>query len=164
MMKKIGVIISAFILFAISMSMMQMNSDKISAASNYTTGKKVFIGNDSYTIIDPNAMTLLKDTATSVGDLTWDDAVNSLSNLPNNYGELGSKAVMNNFSLPTSTDLAGVTNTGNTALINIDPIGSDWWLGDESVDNRSKFVGANTNSLVTGVSIIKNVLDTTNHV
>ena len=153
-MKKIGVIISAFILFAISMSMMQMNSDKISAASNYTTGKKVFIGNDSYTIIDPNAMTLLKDTATSVGDVTWDDAVNSLSNLPNNYGELGSKAVMNNFSLPTTTDLAGVTNTGNTALINIDPISSDWWLGDESVDNRSKFVGANTNSLVTNV--IKN--------
>ena len=84
-MKKIGVIISAFILFAISMSMMQMNSDKISAASNYTTGKKVFIGNDSYTIIDPNAMTLLKDTATSVGDVTWDDAFNSLINLPNNY-------------------------------------------------------------------------------
>ena len=159
-MKKIGAVICTFMLVMISMSLLNISSDKLNAASNYTTGKKVYIGNDSYTIIDPNTMTLLKDTATSIGDVTWDDAVNSLSNLPNNYGELGSKAVANNFSLPTSTDLAVVTNVDNTALVNIDPIANDWWLGDASVDNRSKFVGANTNSLVTGVSIIKNVLDT----
>ncbi len=161
-MKRLGAIICSLILVMISVSLLNISSDKLNAASNYSTGNKVYIGNDSYTVIDPNTMTLLKDTATSIGDVTWDDAVNSLSNLPNNYGELGSKAVMNNFSLPTTTDLAGVTNTGNTALVNIDPIANDWWLGDASVDNRSKFVGANTNSLVTDFSIIKNVADTVN--
>ena len=161
-MKKIGAVICTFMLVMISMSLLNINSDKLNAASNYTTGKKVYIGNDSYTIIDPNTMTLLKDTATSIGDVTWDDAVNSLSNLPNNYGELGSKVVTNNFSLPTSTDLAVVTNVDNTALVNIDPIANDWWLGDASVDNRSKFIGANTNSLVTDVTIFKNIFDAKN--
>ena len=161
-MKKIGAVICTFMLVMISMSLLNFSSDKLNAASNYSTGNKVYIGNDSYTVIDPNTMTLLKDTATDAGDVTWNDAVASLNNLASNYGELGSKAVANNFSLPTSTDLAVVTNVDNTALVNIDPIANDWWLGDASVDNRSKFVGANTNSLVTDFSIIKNVADTVN--
>ena len=163
-MKKIRFILFTFLLLVVSITLFNTNNDKMKAASNYSSGDKVFIGNDSYTVIDPNTMTLLKDSVTDAGDVTWNDAVKSLTNLAGNYGELGSKAVSNHFSLPTTTDLSAVTNSGNTALVNIDPITNDWWLGDESVDNRSKFVGANTNSLVTNVSIIKNVLDTTAHV
>lgn len=133
---------------------------QMKAASSYTTGDRVYIGNDSYTVIDPSTMTLLKDTATNAGNVTWDDAVTSLSNLPALYGELGSKFVYNNFTLPQANDLALITN--NDTLTTIDPISSDWWLGDASVDNRSKFVGANTNSLVTDVPIIKNIVDSSN--
>ncbi len=163
-MKRLGVVICSLILVMISVSLLNISSDKLNAASNYSTGNKVYIGNDSYTIIDPNTMTLLKDTATDAGDVTWNDAVASLNNLANKYGELGSKAVSNKFTLPTTSDLTNIMNTDNTALINIDSITTDWWLGDESVDNRSKFVGANTNSLVTDVEIIKNILDEDNGV
>ena len=38
-------------------------------------------------------MTLLKNTATDAGEVTWNDAVASLDTLADNYGELGSKAV-----------------------------------------------------------------------
>ena len=85
------------IALSIGLPMLSFES-KLSAATGYTTGDKVYIGNDSYTIIDPNAMTLLKDTATNAGEVTWNDAVASLSALPNNYGQLGSKFVSNKFS------------------------------------------------------------------
>ena len=163
-MKKIGYLISIFALVVISIPIFNTNNDKISAATNYAAGKKVYIGNDTYTVIDSNTMTLLKNTATDAGEVTWNDAVTSLDTLADNYGELGSKAVSGKFTLPTASDLTPVTSTDQTSLVNIDPISTDWWLGDESVDNRSKFVGANTNSLVTDVSIVKNVLDTTKHV
>ena len=163
-MKRLGAIICSLILVMISVSLLNISSDKLNAASNYSTGNKVYIGNDSYTIIDPNTMTLLKDTATDAGDVTWNDAVASLNNLANKYGELGSKAVSNKFTLPTTSDLTLITNNDNTALINIDSINTDWWLGDASVDNRSKFVGANTNSLVADVTIFKNILDETKRV
>ena len=161
-MKRLGAIICSLILVMISVSLLNISSDKLNAASYYSTGNKVYIGNDFYTIIDPNTMTLLKDTATDAGDVTWNDAVASLNNLASKYGELGSKVVSNKFTLPTTSDLTNIMNTDNTALINIDSITTDWWLGDDSVDNRSKFVGANTNSLITDVSIIKNVLDKEN--
>lgn len=160
---KLFVIVFAFLIggFMITWNH-EFLSDQMKAASDYTTGNKVFIGNDSYTIIDPESMTLLKDTATDEGEMTWNAAVASLSNLPSTYGELGSKLVNGHFSLPTSNDLTAITN--NNVITTVDPISSDWWLGDESVDNRSRFVGANTNSLVTDVSIVKNILDEANHV
>ncbi len=163
-MRKIMFIIFTLLIATISIPILNADNDKLNAATNYSTGSKVFIGNDSYTIIDPNTMTLLKDTATDAGEVTWNDAVASLSTLASKYGELGSKAVSNKFTLPKTSDLTSIMNTGNTALVTIDTINTDWWLGDESVDNRSKFVGANTNSLVTDVSIIKNVLDKENKV
>ncbi len=164
MKKKVLVSICMLVALGIALPMLSLK-DKLSAATaNYTTGNKVYIGNDSYTVIDPNAMTLLKDTATSAGEVTWDGAMASLNSLPGQYGELGSKFVSNKFSLPTTTDLASITNTGNTALVTVDPISTDWWLGDASVDNRSKFVGANTNSLVKDENVVKNVLDKENHV
>ncbi len=153
-----------FIGISLSVPLLYNDNHRLNAATNYSTGSKVFIGNDSYTVIDPNTMTLLKDTATDAGEVTWNDAVASLNNLAGNYGELGSKIVSNKFTLPKTSDLTSIMNTGNTALVTIDTINTDWWLGDESVDNRSKFVGANTNSLVTDVSIIKNVLDKENKV
>lgn len=164
MKKKVCVCICMLIALSIALPMLSFESKLSAATDNYTTGNKVFIGNDSYTIIDPNAMTLLKETPTNAGEVTWNDAVASLSALPNSYGQLGSKFVSNKFSLPTTTDLASITNIGNTALVTVDPISTDWWLGDASVDNRSKFVGANTNSLVTDVSVVKNVLDREDHV
>ena len=163
-MKKIGFIIFTLLIAVASIPLFNSDNDKLHADTDYSTGNKVFIGNDSYTVIDPNTMTLLKDTATDAGEVTWNDAVASLNNLANKYGELGSKAVSNKFTLPKTSDLALITNNDNTALDNIDSIGTDWWLGDESEDNRSKFVEANTNSLVADVSIVKNVLDTTAHV
>ena len=162
MKRKIYTFLCLFIGVSLSLPLFYNDDNRLNAATNYSTGSKVFIGNDSYTVIDPNTMTLLKDTATDAGEVTWNDAVASLNNLANKYGELGSKVVSNKFTLPTTSDLTNIMNTDNTALINIDSITTDWWLGDESVDNRSKFVGANTNSLVTDVSIIKNVLDKEN--
>ena len=158
-MKKIVFIIFTFLVAAISIPILNEDNDKLNAASNYSTGSKVFIGNDSYTVIDPTTMTLLKDSATDAGIVTWNNAIISLLSLANNYGELGSKAVSNNFTLPKTSDLTNIMNSDNTALVNIEPIATDWWLGDASIDNRSKFVGANTNSLVTEVERIKNVLD-----
>jgi len=160
---KLFVVLSAFIgsVYAISNNR-SIVGQHMNAATSFTKGNKVYIGNESYTIIDPNAMTLLADQATDAGNVTWDNAVASLTTLPNQYGELGSKAVKGKFSLPKSTDLTSITNVDT--LNTIDPLTSDWWLGDESVDNRSKFVGANTNSLVTDVPGIKNILDTDNHV
>ncbi len=163
-MKKIGYLISIFALVVISIPIFNTNNDKISAATNYAAGKKVYVGNDTYTVIDSNTMTLLKNTATDAGEVTWNDAVTSLDTLADNYGELGSKAVSGKFTLPKTSDLTNVISSDQTSLVNIDAINSDWWLGDESVDNRSKFVGANTNSLVTDVSIVKNVVDTNNYV
>ncbi len=159
MKKFICVFVCILTAFSIGIPLLYNDDYRLNAATNYSTGSKVFIGNDSYTVIDPNTMTLLKDTAIDAGEVTWNNAVASLSTLANKYGELGSKAVSNKFTLPKTSDLTLITNNDNTALINIDSINTDWWLGDDSVDNRSKFVGANTNSLVTEVSIIKNVLD-----
>ena len=156
--------ICLFIGISLSVPLLYNDNHRLNAATNYSTGSKVFIGNDSYTVIDPNTMTLLKDTATDAGEVTWNDAVASLNNLAGNYGELGSKAVSGKFTLPKTNDLTKVISSDQTSLVNIDAISTDWWLGDESVDNRSKFVGADTNSLVTDVSIIKNVLDTQKHV
>ena len=34
----------------ISVSLFNISSDKLNAASNYSTGNKVYIGNDSYTV------------------------------------------------------------------------------------------------------------------
>ncbi len=164
MKRKIYTFLCLFIGVSLSLPLFYNDDNRLNAATNYSTGSKVFIGNDSYTVIDPNTMTLLKDTATDAGEVTWNNAVASLSTLANNYGELGSKIVSNKFTLPKTSDLTLITNNDNTALINIDSINTDWWLGDESVDNRSKFVGADTNSLVTDVSIIKNVLDEVNRV
>ena len=164
MKKIICVFVCILTAFSIGIPLLYNDDYRLNAATNYSTGSKVFIGNDSYTVIDPNTMTLLKDTATDAGEVTWNDAVASLNNLAGNYGELGSKIVSNKFTLPKTSDLTSIMNTGNTALVTIDTINTDWWLGDESVDNRSKFVGANTNSLVTDVSIIKNVLDKENKV
>ena len=163
-MKKIGYLISIFALVVISIPILNINNDKISAATNYETGKKVYIGNDTYTVIDSSTMTLLKNTATDAGEVTWNDAVASLDTLADNYGELGSKAVSGKFTLPKTSDLTNVISSDQTSLVNIDAISTDWWLGDESVDNRSKFVGADTNSLVTDVSIVKNVVDTNSYV
>ena len=162
-MKKIGYLISIFALVVISIPIFNTNNDKISAATNYAAGKKVYIGNDTYTVIDSSTMTLLKNTATDAGEVTWNDAVASLDTLADNYGELGSKAVSGKFTLPKTNDLTKVISSDQTSLVNIDAISTDWWLGDESVDNRSKFVGADTNSLITDVSIIKNVLDKNKH-
>ena len=159
MKKFICVFVCILTVFSIGIPLLYNDDHRLNAATNYSTGSKVFIGNDSYTVIDPTTMTLLKDTATDAGDVTWNDAVASLNNLANKYGELGSKVVSNKFTLPKTSDLTNIMNTDNTALINIDSINTDWWLGDDSVDNRSKFVGANTNSLVTDVSIVKNVLN-----
>ncbi len=159
-MKKLGVILITSVFTILSISLFHLNDSSLSAASNYKTGDKVYIGNDSYTIIDANAMTLLKDSATDAGEVTWNQAVASLNSLPNKYGELGSKAFSNKFSLPKTTDLTSITN--NNSLTTIDPITTDWWLGDAAVDNRSKFVGANTNSLVTDVSLVTNVIDKQN--
>ncbi len=139
-------------------------NQEMRAASNYSAGNHVYVGNESFTVIDPNTMTLLADQATADGEMTWDHAVDSLNNLSSDYGEIGSKIVDGKFSLPKTSDLISVTNGDQTALTTISPIASDWWLGDESVDNRSRFVGANTNSLVTDVSIMKNVVDETNYV
>ena len=163
-MKKIGYLISIFALVVISIPIFNNNNDKINAATNYAAGKKVYIGNDTYTVIDSGTMTLLKNTATDAGEVTWNDAVASLDTLADNYGELGSKAVSGKFKLPKTSDLTNVISSDQTSLVNIDAINSDWWLGDESVDNRSKFVGADTNSLVTDVSIVKNVIDKTSAV
>ena len=126
---KLFVIVFAFLIggFMITWNH-EFLSDQMKAASDYTTGNKVFIGNDSYTIIDPESMTLLKDTATDEGEMTWNAAVASLSNLPSTYGELGSKLVNGHFSLPTSNDLTAITN--NNVITTVDPISSDWWLGD----------------------------------
>ncbi|NBJ64586.1 hypothetical protein D5266_05255, partial [bacterium c-19] len=157
-MKKIGYLISILALVVISIPILNINNDKISAATNYAAGKKVYVGNDTYTVIDSNTMTLLKNTATDAGEVTWNDAVASLDTLADNYGELGSKAVSGKFTLPTASDLTPVTNTDQTSLVNIDPISTDWWLGDASVYNRSKFVGANTNSLVADTPVIKNIV------
>ena len=157
-MKKIGYLISIFALVVISIPIFNTNNDKISAATNYAAGKKVYVGNDTYTVIDSNTMTLLKNTATDAGEVTWNDAVTSLNTLADNYGELGSKAVSGKFTLPTASDLTPVTSTDQTSLVNIDPISTDWWLGDASVYNRSKFVGANTNSLVADTPVIKNIV------
>jgi len=164
MKKIICVFVCILTVFSIGIPLLYNDDHRLNAATNYSTGSKLFIGNDSYTVIDPNTMTLLKDTATDAGEVTWNDAVASLNNLAGNYGELGSKIVSNKFTLPKTSDLTLITNNDNTALINIDSINTDWWLGDASVDNRSKFVGANTNSLVTDVSIVKNVVDTNNYV
>ncbi len=163
-MKKIGYLISILALVVISIPILNINNDKISAATNYAAGKKVYVGNDTYTVIDSSTMTLLKNTATDAGEVTWNDAVASLDTLADNYGELGSKAVSGKFTLPKTSDLTNVISSDQTSLVNIDAISTDWWLGDESVDNRSKFVGADTNSLVTDVSIVKNVVDTNNYV
>ncbi|NBJ65426.1 hypothetical protein D5266_09610, partial [bacterium c-19] len=163
-MKKIGYLISILALVVISIPILNINNDKISAATNYAAGKKVYVGNDTYTVIDSGTMTLLKNTATDAGEVTWNDAVASLDTLADNYGELGSKAVSGKFTLPKTSDLTKVISSDQTSLVNIDAISTDWWLGDESVDNRSKFVGADTNSLVTDVSIVKNVVDTNNYV
>ncbi len=158
-MKKTIFIVLVFIVVLISIPIMNGSISTLNAASSYTTGNHVYLGNESYTIIDSNTMTLLADKAVGDGEMTWDNAVSLLSNLPSNYGGLGSKVVTGNLSLPKTSDLSSLMNEDQTALTTISPISSDWWLGDESVDNRSKFVGANTNSLVTDVRIVKNVLD-----
>ncbi|NBJ65325.1 hypothetical protein D5266_09065, partial [bacterium c-19] len=158
-MKKIGYLISILALVVISIPILNINNDKISAATNYAAGKKVYIGNDTYTVIDSSTMTLLKNTATDTGEVTWNDAVTSLDTLADNYGELGSKAVSGKFTLPKTSDLTKVISSDQTSLVNIDAISTDWWLGDESVDNRSKFVGADTNSLISNSNILKNVLN-----
>ncbi|MCI9293531.1 MAG: hypothetical protein HFF02_09625, partial [Erysipelotrichaceae bacterium] len=157
----ICVIISIFSIIVLNK---EFASHEMKAASNYLTGNQVYIGNESYTVIDPNTMTLLADQATEDGEMTWNNAVSSLNNLPSNYGELGSKFVTGNLSLPKTSDLTSVTNNDQTALTTIPSISSDWWLGDASVDNRSRFVGANTNSLVTDVSLIENGTDLDNKV
>jgi len=57
-MKKIMFIIFTFLIATISIPILNADNDKLNAATNYSTGSKVFIGNDSYTVIDPNTMTL----------------------------------------------------------------------------------------------------------
>lgn len=163
-MKKIVFVISAFVAILISIPIINGSNRIMNAATSYTTGNQVYVGNESFTVIDPNTMTLLADQSTADGEMTWDNAVSSLNGLASEYGELGSKAVTGNFTLPKTSDLSSLMNGDQTALTTISPIDSDWWLGDESVDNRSKFVGANTNSLVTDVTILKNVLDKNTHV
>ena len=77
MKKIICVFVCILTVFSIGIPLLYNDDYRLNAATNYSTGSKVFIGNDSYTVIDPNTMTLLKDTATDAGEVTWNDAVAS---------------------------------------------------------------------------------------
>lgn len=126
------------------------------SSTSFQPGEHILLGKEGFTVLESSSgLKLLADSA-SLDDQTWNDAVNSLGSYSSGFGTLGTAFVNGNVTLPTTSDLANLT-TGTTLNSQIPSISSDWWLGDASINNRSKFVSAN-NQLDTEVTIPKTII------
>lgn len=143
-MKKIKILLSLVALLALMPVLFVFMDQAIRAAStpSFSLYEKVHLANNTYTVIgtDGTNVKLLMDT--TIGNAqTWANANTTATNFPSstNVGVLGNEVLKNKYSLPLSTDLSPIT-ASNTLNSGVPTITSDWWLGDASVNNRSKFM------------------------
>lgn len=109
--------------------------------SNFNMFEKVKLKDQTYTIIDnSDTLKLLSDTAIA-DNQTYADATAQANNHHSQFGALGSVVLKDHFSLATADDLSAVT-TDQQLSPSIPTITNDWWLGDEPVEKKAKFVSS----------------------
>lgn len=118
-----------------------IKSDELHASTiTFAAGDEVNVGSDAFEVInfDGSTLNLLGKTASET-ESDWTSANTKASEYANTLGELTKKHVTSK--LPTTSDLTSITS--GSSLTSISPYSGKWWLGDASVDNRSKVVTAN---------------------
>lgn len=154
--------ISIFVLFSVTMYVTK-EEERISANTSstptFSAYEKVKLGSQTFTLIsaDPTSIKLLSDTASETG-IPWNEAQTSLETYSQSFGTIGSPILMDRISQPTSADLT-THLSGSVLNSSIPLISSNWWLGDASLDNRSKYMTAankNDGSNVVKESLINN--------
>lgn len=109
--------------------------------SNFHMFEKVKLKDQTYTIIDNSGtLKLLSDTVIA-DNQTYADATSQVNNHHSQFGALGSVVLKDHFSLATADDLSAVT-TDQQLSPSIPTITNDWWLGDEPVEKKAKFVSS----------------------
>lgn len=161
---KFGFCVVVLFVLVPSIMFIEHKMDSLHAAGTaptYSLYEKVHIANNTYTVIGTGSnINLLMDTTIGSAQ-TWATANTTATNFPSaiNIGILGNEVLKNKYSLPTSTNLSS-TLSGTTLHANIPTVSNDWWLGDASSNNRSKFMTA-TNSNNGSKSLTSTTIDST---
>lgn len=141
---------------------------KINALSNpkpsFNLYEKIMIDDTPYTIIsDGSVIKMLSDTTEGNAN-AWTTANANIKNIftDGNIGTLGGPIFRTAVSLPTSADLTA-NITGNTLNASVPKVNGNWWLGDISSNNRSKYMTSdNTNNGVNKITQSATITDNGN--
>lgn len=144
-MKRVKVAIAALGMLCIVpffMKQIYSNNELQAAGTSFSLYEKVYIANNLYTVIgsDGSNVKLLMDGTTG-GPQNRAGADIAIRDYTSAYylGQLGYEVLSGKIKLPLSSDLAPITSA-NKLNTNIPAVAGDWWLGDATVNNRSKFM------------------------
>lgn len=123
---------------------LRAESASFSTSPSFSLYNKVKLADKDFTVIKTGATLELLSTASAGDELTWDEAVNEITQYQKTFGTLGNSYV-SNVSMPSSIDFSSLMK-GTFLNDNIPKLSTDWWLGDASKDNRSTFIDENNNT------------------